>query len=67
MFVNEYVEVTRNGKPTRLTILPINYNEYSRLMGRPFKRPIKNQAWRLLDNSSGQKKAEIIIGPNDTI
>ena len=67
MFVNEYVEVTRNGKKVRLTVVPINYMEYSRLMSKPFKRPIKNQAWRLLDNSNGTKKAELIVGPIDTI
>lgn len=67
MFVNEYVEVKRNGQTTRLTVLPINYMEYSRLMSKPYKRPLKNQAWRLLDNSGGQKKAELVIGPNDTI
>ena len=67
MFVNEYVEVTRNGKKVRLTVVPINYMEYSRLMSKPFKRPTKNQAWRLLDNSNGAKKAELIVGPIDTI
>lgn len=67
MFVNEYVEVTRNDKTVRLTVVPINYMEYSRLMSKPFKRPIKNQAWRLLDNSDGIKKAELIVGPIDTI
>lgn len=67
MFVNEYAEAGRGESDTRLTILPINYTEYSRLMSKPFKRPIKNQAWRLLDNSDGHKKAEIVIGPNDTI
>lgn len=67
MFTNEYVVVNRRNKDTRLIVVPINYMEYSRLMSKPFKRPIKNQAWRLLDNSNGQKKAEIIIGPNDTI
>lgn len=67
MIVNEYAEVTRNGSISRLTILPISYTEYSRLMSKPYKRPLKNQAWRLLDNSNGHKKAEIIIGPNDTI
>lgn len=67
MFVNEYVEVTRNYKTVRLTVVPINYMEYSRLMSKPFKRPIKNQAWRLLDNSDGIKKAELIVGPIDTI
>lgn len=67
MFINEYAEVMRNGVPTRLTIVPINYTEYSRLMSKPHKRPVKNQAWRLLDNSDGNKKAEIVIGPNDTL
>ena len=36
-------------------------------MSNPFKRPTKNQAWRLLDNSNGAKKAELIVGPIDTI
>lgn len=67
MFVNEYVEVVRNGKTVRLTVLPINYMEYSRLMSKPYKRPLKNQAWRLLDNSDGTKKAELVVGPIDTI
>ncbi len=67
MFVNEYVEVTRNGNTVRLTVLPINYMEYSRLMSKPYKRPLKNQAWRLLDNSDGTKKAELVVGPIDTI
>jgi len=67
MFINEYVEAKRGESTTRLTILPINYIEYSRLMSKPYKRPLKNQAWRLLDNSDGHKKAEIVIGPNDTI
>lgn len=67
MFINEYVEAKRGNSTTRLTILPINYVEYSRLMSKPYKRPLKNQAWRLLDNSDGHKKAEIVIGPNDTI
>lgn len=67
MFINEYVEAERSGVNTRLTVLPINYGEYSRLMSKPYKRPLKNQAWRLLDNSNGYKRAEIVIGPNDTI
>lgn len=67
MFINEYVVATRGEQNTRLTILPINYTEYSRLMSKPYKRPLKNQAWRLLDNSDGHKKAEIVVGPNDSI
>lgn len=67
MFVNEYVEVIRNNRTARLTVLPINYTEYSRLMSKPYKRPLKNQAWRLLDNSDGTKKAELVVGPKDII
>lgn len=29
-------------------IVPLSYLEYSRLMLKPFKQPIKNQAWRLI-------------------
>lgn len=29
-------------------ILPLKYNEYSRLMSKPFKEPLKFQAWRLM-------------------
>lgn len=67
MFINEYVTVLRDRNEVRLVVLPINYTEYSRIMNKPFKRPLRNQAWRLLDNSNGYKKAELIIGPNDNI
>lgn len=65
--VNEYVEVQRNGKAHVLQVLPINFAEYSRLMNKPFRRPLKNQAWRLINSSDGTKHAEFIIGPNDIV
>lgn len=76
MILNEYVLVTRaksDGDPesiqesVRLTIVPIEYKEYSRLMSKPYKRPLKWQAWRLLNNSTVNNSAEIITGPNDTL
>ncbi len=67
MFINEYVVVSRDNINQLLTVVPISYTEYSRLMSKPYKRPLKNQAWRLLDNSDGHNKAEIVIGPNDII
>lgn len=67
MFINEYVIVTRGEQRVRLTVIPINYNEYSRLMSKPYKRPLKFNAWRLLDNSDAKNRAELIVGPNDTI
>jgi hypothetical protein len=46
--------------------------DYSRLMSKPYKRPLKFQAWRIIggessDTTSSINRAEIIIGPNDTI
>jgi hypothetical protein len=79
MFVNEYIIVSRKisdsqSKDTRLTVIPINYTEYSRLMSKPYKRPLNYQAWRILDNSAADgttttytKKVELVVGPNDTI
>lgn len=70
MLVNEFVDVTRtNHTPAslRLTIVPLPYTEYSRLQSKPYKRPLQYQAWRLIDNVDGSNKAELIVGPNDTI
>lgn len=77
MILNEYAVVTRaasNGDTNssvlnnlRLIVVPLEYREYSRLMSKPYKRPLKFQAWRLLDNSDTEKKAEVIVGPNDTL
>lgn len=71
MILNEWANVSRGKYPTaeetRLQVVPISYTEYSRLMSKPYKRPLKSQAWRLLDSSTGLKKAEIIIGPNDSL
>lgn len=68
MILNEFVMVTRGDKTIRLTVVPINYIEYNRLMSKPFKRPLQWQAWRLI--SQGAKsggKADLIVGPSDTI
>lgn len=67
MFINEYAIVLRDGNEVRLNIQPIMYEEYSRLMSRPYKRPTKNQAWRFIDNSNNLKKSEIVVGPHDIL
>ena len=66
MIINEYIDVTRGSRPVRLTVIPINYMEYSRLMSKPYKRPTHNKAWRLIDSSYG-RKVELIPGPIDII
>lgn len=68
MLINEFADVTREDDTVRLSVIPLSYREYTRLMSKPYKRPLKFQAWRILDNTSGAtNRAEVIIGPNDTL
>lgn len=64
--INEVAEVTRDGKKVILQVIPIKFDEYSRLMCKPYKRPLKYQAWRLTNNNISNK-ADIVIGPSDTL
>lgn len=64
--INEMVEVNRNNKKTLLQVVPIKFDEYSRLMCKPYKRPLKYQAWRLTNNDV-VNKADIVVGPSDTL
>ena len=53
------------GTSRLITIVPITYEEYSRILSKPFKQPLKNQAWRLFNGgmvaASPKFVAEIII------
>nr|DAU82423.1 MAG TPA: hypothetical protein [Crassvirales sp.] len=64
--INEMVEVTRNDKKILLQVIPVKFDEYSRLMCKPYKRPLKYQAWRLINNDV-VNKADIVVGPSDTL
>lgn len=49
-----------------LQVISLRYDEYTRLMSKPFKRPLKNQAWRLLattvvESGIHKKIAEIVL------
>ena len=67
MAINEMVTVTRGTtEGVLLQVVPIKFDEYSRLMSKPFKRPLKYQAWRLINNDT-KNKVDIIVGPSDTI
>lgn len=67
MIINEMAIVTRNSTQTvSLVVRPIQYEEYSRLMSKPFKRPVKYQAWRLI-NYNVKNMADLIIGPSDEL
>lgn len=63
--INEVIYTTK-GK--QLQVIPLRYDEYMRLMSKPFKRPLKNQAWRITSNgSSEQKVVEIITNKGDEV
>ena len=64
--INEMVEVNRNGKTVLLQVVPVKFDEYSRLMCKPYKRPLKYQAWRLTNNDA-VNKADIVVGPTDIL
>ena len=66
MIVNEKVTVTRGTGTTNLVVRPIRFNEYDDLMSKPFKRPLRNQAWRLISGDT-DNKADLIVGPSDVI
>lgn len=53
-------------------VIPLRYDEYTRLMSKPFKRPVKNQVWRLInmgvvDGGTAIKTVEIITGPGENV
>ena len=67
MIVNEKLTVTRgNTTGVKLVVRPLQFDEYDRLMSKPFKRPLRDQAWRLIINDAANK-ADLVVGPTDTI
>lgn len=67
MMINERVTVSRSGDSIVLTVVPISFQEYDRLMSKPYARPLKRQAWRIFNYSSSVNKADLIVGPDDSI
>lgn len=67
MILNETVKITNDGKSRYLTVVPIKYTELSTLLSKPYKRPIKNQAWRIFNSSSTTgSNIDIVAHPQDT-
>lgn len=50
--LNETGVVTENTKTRLVTIVPISFEEYARILSKPYKQPLKNQGWRLLNIGS---------------
>lgn len=56
IIVNETIKVTETvgtvSKSRRLQVIPLRYDEYTRLMQKPYQRPLKHQAWRLINSGT---------------
>lgn len=55
------------GRVSQCAIVPLHYNQYTTLIGSPYKSPIRNQVWRLIGNNDSNnlnsyKIVEIIPG-----
>lgn len=65
--INEAVDVIPNSDLAgnkRLQVIPIRYDEYTRVSSKPYKQPLKNQAWRII---MGSKEVDLIIGNNNIL
>lgn len=64
--INEVIALTSGGAPAGTRqVIPITYEEYTRLMSKPYKEPLKNQAWRLITGQTSAATIEVIINNND--
>lgn len=66
--LNETAMNTVDGTKRLINIVPINFDEYSRIMSKPYKQPLKNQGWRLFQ-SIGEVNfiSEIITKSGSTV
>lgn len=66
VLLNEVLQGTDKESNTRdFQIIPISYLEYTRLMSRPYKEPLKGQAWKI--TTEGSTEAHSTIIPNSAI
>jgi len=63
--LNESLNITKNDVTTSRQIIPLSYVEYTRLMSKPYKEPLKRQAWRLLTGQGEANEAELILTTQD--
>lgn len=65
--LNEVCEITENNINRLVNVVPISFIEYSRLISKPYKRPLKNQCWRLISSSSEKARVFELILPFGSI
>ena len=68
LMLNETGINTVDGVRRLISIIPMNYEEYARLMSKPWKQPLKNQGWRLFQSTGGVDFiSEIVIKYNSSL
>ena len=68
LMLNETGINTVDGVNRLISIVPMNYEEYARLMSKPWKQPLKNQGWRLFQSTGGVDFiSEIVIKYNSSL
>lgn len=70
-FLDEAISFTKeeeDGSKVKITrqVIPLSYDDYTRIMSKPFGEPLRNQAWRLVGMpTSAGATAEVIPNIND--
>lgn len=68
LMLNETGINTVDGVKRLISIIPMNYEEYARLMAKPWKQPLKNQGWRLFQSTGGVDFiSEVVIKYNSSL
>lgn len=68
LMLNETGINTVDGVKRLISIIPMNYEEYARLMSKPWKQPLKNQGWRPFQSTNGVDFiSEVVIKYNSTL
>lgn len=69
--INEQIVLKDNNDVKGIRqLIPINYIEYQRLMSKPYKEPLKYQAWKLQtstesNNFNGKRIVEVVLTSTD--
>lgn len=54
MILQEKAKVLEEGVNSSHVVIPIKYEEYDRLMAKPYAQPLKKQVWRLLQTNANE-------------
>lgn len=65
--LNEVCEITENNINRLVNVVPISFIEYSRLISKPYKQPLKNQCWRLISSNFEKDRVFELILPFGSI